>query len=113
MILVLPRPLSVNGLFINVPGKGRVISGAYERWKKAADDMLWQQKRAMQKFKGPVHVTLTIEDKGRIDADNCAKCCLDFAVRHGIIEDDTRTIVRKLTIQFADIEGSHLEVVAA
>lgn len=34
-------------------------------------------------------------------------------MRHEIIEDDRREIVRKLTIQFADIEGSHLEVVAA
>jgi Holliday junction resolvase RusA-like endonuclease len=113
MLLALPRPLSVNNLFVNIPGRGRVTSAAYQRWKDVADSMLWQQKKAMKRFKGPVSVTLTVEDKGRVDTDNIGKCLLDFLVRHEFIEDDRREIVRKLTIQYGDIDGTHVLVESA
>lgn len=111
MIIVLPMPPSVNGLYRNVAGRGRVPTGLYQRWKEAADAALWTQKRVA--FKGQVHVTVTLEDKGRYDCDNKNKAVLDFLVRHGFIEDDDKRIVRRVTAQVGDVKGCQVEIVAA
>ena len=54
--LVLPPPISVNNLFGNVPGKGRVITPEYRAWKKlAAERLAIQQCRPT--FTVPVEIT--------------------------------------------------------
>lgn len=111
MKLIIPFPPSVNNLFRNVAGRGRVPSARYQTWKVVADEEVMLQKK--QYFKGPVHVLLTVEDRGNQDADNCAKAPLDLLVRHGIIEDDNRKIVRKLTVQWGDVKGCEILVEAA
>lgn len=111
MILTLPVPPSTNNLFINLPGRGRVISGGYQRWKDAAKDALWGQK--ITRFNVPVAVTITVPDKGRRDADNFNKGIMDFLVCHEIIEDDSRRYVRRLTVQFGDVEDCIVEVLPA
>ena len=111
MRLILPIPPSTNNLFINIAGRGRVISGEYQRWRAAATDSLWQQKTKC--FDVPVSITITVEDKGRRDVDNFAKGICDFLVTHKIIEDDSRKYVRRLTIQFGDVKECQVDVVPA
>lgn len=111
MKLILPVPPSTNNLFINVPGRGRVIGGEYQRWRKAAQDSLWEQKREV--FDVPVVVIITVPDKGRRDADNYSKACLDFLVQQEMITDDSRKYVRRLTVQFGDVEQCEVEVTPA
>lgn len=110
MRLNLPMPPSVNGLYFNVPGRGRVPSGNYQRWKDAADAALWTQKRAP--IVGPVAVTVTLQAKGRFDLDNKVKAVLDFLVRHALIADDNWDVVRRVTVQLGEIEGCQVDVVA-
>jgi Holliday junction resolvase RusA-like endonuclease len=111
MKLILPMPPSVNGLYRNVPGRGRVISGLYQRWKDAADGAVWTQETTV--FKGPVALTITLEDRGRYDCDNKIKAVQDFLVRHGMIDDDDKRIVRRVTAQVGDVKGCEVFVEAA
>ena len=85
-----------------------MISGGYQRWKKLAQDSLWEQKR--QVFDVPVVITITVPDKGRRDADNYSKACLDFLVQQAMITDDSRKYVRRLTVQFGDVDLCEVDV---
>lgn len=108
MKLTLPFPPSVNTMYRNVAGRGRVTSGAYQRWKDAADGALWTQSR--KPIIGPVSITITLQDKGRFDVDNRTKAAIDFLVRHGIIPDDDRTVVRRVVAQVGDVQGCEIEI---
>ncbi len=110
MILTLPMPPSVNGLYRNVAGRGRVPTGLYMRWKDAADASLWTQRRTP--IKGPVVVTITLQERGRYDCDNKIKAVQDFLVRHGLIDGDDMKVVRKVIAQVGDVQGCRVEVVA-
>lgn len=110
MRLILPTPPSVNNLFINVRGRGRVPSARYADWRRRATAELWGQ--PMQNFAGPVEVKIVAEDAGRTDLDNFAKGVLDFLVHHRFIEDDNRSVVRRLTLEWGDVKGVVVEVSA-
>lgn len=87
--ILLPIPPSVNGAWINVPGRGRVKSKAYKAWKEAAGWELQIQKP--RKVIGPYEVRILMGKKrARSDADNRIKGILDLLVAHGITEDDSR-----------------------
>ena len=108
LTLNLPMCPSSNGLFLNVPGRGRVISAIYQRWKDAADATLWEQK--LTTFPGRVEVSIMLEDRGRFDVDNKIKAALDFVVRHAIISDDDKRIVRRITAQIGDVKGCRITI---
>ena len=105
------RPPSANGLFANVPGRGRVKSEKYRGWLNAVG---WDLKLAKpERVAGPVNVTLLFErPKGRrrADLDNRAKAALDLLVTHGVIEDDH--LVQRLTLAWAPISGCQITVEA-
>lgn len=83
-------PPSVNNMFWNKPGKGRVKSDTYRTWRSAAG---WDIQRARpQKIKGHFRLSLTFAEAKRrsnSDLDNRAKACLDLLVEHQIVEDDS------------------------
>lgn len=93
--LVFPAPISTNALFINVPGRGRALSGDYRAWKKLTAQILAAQ-RPLPKFVLPVEVTVYVGErgKGNGDIDNCSKAILDALTAAGIIHDDSRKWVR-------------------
>ena len=109
MIITLPRPPSVNGLFVNA-GKFRVKSPAYRMWIEDAGKHLMIQRP--KKLLGPVTVSIAVEDIGPGDLDNLAKSLLDLMVRHTVIEDDRREIVRAINMKWADIAGVMVEITA-
>lgn len=108
MKLALPLPTSVNNMYRNVPGRGRVPTGDYQRWQKAAMDAMWTQKWSA--VTGPVELIITLEPLRRYDVSNRIKACEDFLVKMGIIADDNHQIVRRVTVQIGDIEGCEIEV---
>lgn len=108
MKLTLPFPPTTNHLYSNIPGRGRVVSAKYKAWKDAADGALWTQSR--KPIVGPVSITITLQDKGRFDVDNRTKAAIDFLVRHGIIPDDDRTVVRRVVAQVGDVQGCEIEI---
>lgn len=86
-VLLLPIPPSVNGMWINIPGRGRARSKDYRRWKTAAGWELMLQKP--KKIVGPYEVRILIGRKSRrADIDNRIKGLVDLLVEHGVVEDD-------------------------
>lgn len=92
----LAAPLSVNNLFFNVPGKGRVKTKAYENWQQTAIKEIWAQVRADRRLGGKVEVTIALPRKCRLDIDNACKPLLDALVYSRRIDDDRN--VERLTI---------------
>ena len=111
MRLTLPFPPSVNNLFLNVRGRGRVPSARYRAWRKRADDSMWGQK--IEAVSGPVQIQITYEDQGRCDLDNLQKAILDHLVHHRLIDGDDRAVVRKITLQWGAVQGAVIDVAPA
>lgn len=75
--LNLPLPPSVNGAWVNVPGKGRVRSEPYRRWHKLAFDELMLQKPGS--IPGAYAIVINLgRIKRRADCDNRCKPILDL-----------------------------------
>ena len=113
--LRLPRPISVNSLYANVPGKGRVKAQRYRTWQRnAMNEIMMQGPRP--NFTGPVRVTLFIGEAGvseKFDGDNAVKAYLDTLVKMGIIPDDSRSVVRSHSVHWvAGMEGADCRIEA-
>jgi Holliday junction resolvase RusA-like endonuclease len=114
LCLVLPSPPSVNAMFANVPGRGRVKTKAYKAWRTAAGWELIAQ-LAQRRLNGhrplfPGRVTLLIDlQRGRGDASNRLKAAEDLLVTHHIIEDDR--FVERCSIGWSDtVKGMQIVV---
>lgn len=94
-----PTPPSVNNLFVNVPGKGRVRSQRYQAWAHAAGWAMriagWNPPLTLG-FRGPVSVTI-LNGNARQDIDNCAKGILDLLTEMQVIEDDKQVVGLHIT----------------
>lgn len=106
--LHLPVPPSVNNLFINLPGRGRVPSQKYKQWRQDAAATLWTQPRKF--MGGRVSVTLRMTEKARPDGDNFWKATLDFLVQHNFIAGDSKKFVREHHFYWADVEGAVITI---
>ena len=98
--LTLPFPPSTNALFRNVPGKGRVRSAVYKAWAIEAGYVV----NRARPIKGPVAVSVRLAppNKRKRDADNSLKPILDLLVKHGIIEADDWSVVRKVEAEWIE-----------
>ena len=87
----LPYPPSVNGIWKHGRGSS-FLSKQYTAWKKlAGQEWLTQKKtqpRAITGAYGAILIAVK-PDKRRRDLDNLTKVCKDFAVQHGLVEDDS------------------------
>lgn len=88
----LPLPPSVNALYANVAGKGRVKSARYRTWLNAAGWELKARKRG--KVSGDYQLWIWAErpDKRRRDLGNLEKPISDLLVANGVVEDDSQCI---------------------
>lgn len=85
-------PVSVNAMYRNVKGRGRVKSQRYNTWLNAVG---WQVKsQSPEPVAGNVEVSLFCKKQNRRkrDIDNCIKAVLDMLVNLGLIEDDSKVI---------------------
>lgn len=109
-ILLDSLPPSVNSLFTNVTGKGRVRTDRYRVWANAAG---WQVK-AQRPDPVAGNVSLDIickrKDNRRRDLSNFVKALEDLLVTHGVIEDDS--LVSDLRIRYGEVPGVVLTVTA-
>lgn len=107
----LPIPPSVNAMYRNVPGKGRVKTGAYKTWASAAGYSLLRQRP--EKHKGDVILNLQFGPRNkRADVSNLIKATEDLLVNMGVIEDD-RFVVSVLAAWNDSVDGALVEVRAA
>ena len=87
--MTLPYPISVNAMYANVPGKGRVKTERYKTWLNSAG---WSLRAARpERVSGPykLEIVLHVADARRRDLDNTVKPVLDLLVTHGLVDDDT------------------------
>ena len=101
--LALPYPVTVNRLFVNVRGKGRIPSPAYKQWREDAGWAIKAQRPP--KIPGPVeiNVALTAPDKRMRDLDNAGfKGVIDLLVTHDIIDGDDHRTVRRVSAEWVD-----------
>lgn len=106
-ILLDGLPVSVNAMYRNVKGKGRVKSQRYNTWRNAVNWQLASQNP--YKVHGDVEVLIFVKrpDKRRRDCDNLIKACLDLLVSNALIEDDSQ--VEKVSIEWTknpDVKGT-------
>ena len=83
-----PVPPSVNAMFSNAPGKGRVRTPEYRAWIEHAGFLLASQRPGS--IKGPYAVTIRLPEKMRGDIDNRANSVIDLMVKHQITSDDSK-----------------------
>lgn len=113
--LVLPKAISTNGLFRNVKGVGRVITGEYQRWQQEASDILNAQ-GPLPRFSGPVELTFYTGEKGvgAMDSDNTLKAAQDALVKAKILPDDSRKHVRAIrAVWVPKLRGTVVEILPA
>jgi len=102
----LPRPPSVNAMFRNVPGVGRVRASAYRTWFKEASEEMMLQRVGQPVPKPPVAVSICLPDSnGKSDLGNYEKAIGDCLVSMGVIPDDNDKYVRKITLEVGAPKG--------
>ena len=107
IILNLPTPLSVN--------RTRKIDWRnYKKvtaWQRQADAAFLMQKRGLAPpILGRYEIILTLADGSQIDADNVAKQVIDIAKRFQLVQDDSPTYMRRVVIEFGDVEGCRVTI---
>jgi crossover junction endodeoxyribonuclease RusA len=99
-------PPSVNSMFANVPGKGRVKSAEYRRWFEAARWTIAAHRPLLVTYDVVVDILCQRPTKTS-DIDNRQKALLDAL--SGLAFKDDRQVV-DLRIRWAPIEGVHITV---
>ena len=107
IVLDLPNPLSVN--------RTRKIDWKnykhVKAWQQQADASFLMQKRGLSPaIKGRYEIIITLREGSRIDADNTAKLIIDCVRRFNLVSDDDPAHMRKITIEFGNVEGCRVIV---
>lgn len=100
-VLTLPVPPSVNALYANVPGKGRVKTAAYRAWLTEAGWAVRAQRPVP--IVGEYELHIEVARNKRRDLDGYLKAPSDLLVSLGIIPDDRHCVV--LSARWADVTG--------
>lgn len=107
IVLDLPAPLSVNRT-------RRIDWKSYPKvkaWIRQADAHFLMQKRKLAPaIKGRYEIIITLRDGSAIDADNTAKLLIDTVRRFNLVSDDNPTFMRKVTLEFGEVEGCRVTV---
>ena len=96
--LFLPYPPTLNNLFVNAPGRGRVASPEYRAWQLVAGLKINRQRPTP--VPGKVRVTYEFRkpDNIRRDLGNLEKAASDLLVKQGVIEDDC--LIEEITLRW-------------
>ena len=100
----LPMPPSVNSLYRNVRGKGRVKTRRYCTWLNSAGWHIKDQRPKPLKGKVIIKAVLQVPEgfkKKQADASNFLKAIEDLLVEHELIEDDSWQIVRQVDAEWS------------
>lgn len=109
-VILLPMPPSTNHLFAGSRGR-RYRSPEYEAWITEAG---WELKRQRPvSVAGQVSLLIEVAEpktKRATDLGNREKAVTDLLVSHGVIEGDDQRYVRRITLEWAPIEGVRVTV---
>jgi len=92
MTFTLPLPPSVNALYANVAGRGRVKSERYRTWLNAAGWELKAQKPPRVEGHYCIWIWANRPDGRKRDLGNLEKPVSDLLVAHGIVADDSQCV---------------------
>ena len=101
-------PPSTNTLYANVPGRGRVKSERYRKWKNAAG---WDMKGKKYKtLDCPVMLDITVKKRGKVkeDISNKIKALEDLLVEMAVLKDDS--LVQEIRVRWGNVIGARVEV---
>lgn len=100
-------PPSLNNIYFNKPGKGRVKSGQYRTWRSAAG---WDVKAAKpEKIGGAVLLDLTVKKpRVRADISNRIKAVEDLLVDMDVLVDDSQ--VMEVRARWGNVDGARVEI---
>lgn len=103
-------PPSLNNIYANIPGRGRVKSGRYKVWRSAAG---WDIKAAIgpsfETYSCPVLLDLTVEKpRVRSDISNRIKAVEDLLTEMGVIADDS--LVMEVRARWGQVKGARIEL---
>lgn len=84
------------------------MSGAYQRWREAAEARFWGVK--VTTFSVPVRVKITLPFGRGPDCDNCIKACQDLLVQMRVIQDDNRKHVWGVSADLGEVDECLIEV---
>jgi Holliday junction resolvase RusA-like endonuclease len=109
VVLDLPAPLSVNRTRrIDWRAKNRI-----DAWTKNADAHFLTQKRGLPPpIRGRFEIIITLRDGSQTDADNAVKGVIDVVRRFGLVADDSPKFMRRVTIEFGDVQGCRVTIKA-
>ena len=87
--LRLPLAPSVNGLYANIPGKGRVKSERYRTWINAAGWSIKEQRQEPVLGNYVLYMWCGRPDARKRDLANMVKATEDLLVAHKLVQDDS------------------------
>lgn len=108
IVLAIPVPPSVNGLWFNKPGKGRVRSDRYRTWLNSAGWLVQAQRPGH--MPGRVEIEICLPERNGADLDNRVKATLDLLVAHRIIEGDNNKVVRRITVAWGNVADCRVTI---
>ena len=82
----IPLPPSVNSMYRNVAGKGRVSTAALKQWKHDAGWAI--QAAEKRRIAGPFRIAISVPENMRGDVDGRIKAAVDLLVTHKVTPDD-------------------------
>ena len=108
-----PLPPSVNALYVNVPGRGRVRSAAYEAWLTEAGYLV-NLSKALGPITGPYSLVIKAgkpnhKNGQHVDLGNIEKALSDLLKKHCCIRDDKDAQRIELSWS-AEIDGVFVQV---
>lgn len=109
VVINLPLPPSTNSLFAGKTRRYRSLQ--YEAWLIEAGWELARQRPG--KVTGRVSLYLEVGEpktKRATDISNRLKATEDLLVKHGVIEGDDQRFVRRITMEWAPIEGVRITI---
>jgi hypothetical protein len=102
-VLDLPIPPTVNRVR-RAHGRG---SKLLQTWQKQADMAVMAAGglRKLTKMPSRYEVILTLDEGARIDLDAASKYTIDYARRLGLVQNDDKRFLRKVTIEWGAASG--------
>ena len=104
------EPISLNSIYNNVKGKGRVKTKKYTTW---TNDVLWelkaQNRSNMRVVDGYFGIEITFHRQlTKADIDNCIKPLVDCLVKAGIVPDDRK--LERVSIEKSTEQGVYISI---
>ena len=107
MVFDLPLPPSVNNLFRNVAGTGRVKTKAYKTWLAEAKTLVMAQRIGQQKIPAAYELAVVVS-RSKHDLDNFLKAIGDMLTEMAIVVDDS--LAQRIVIERGDVKGCRVTV---